>query len=76
MAHNAVERVGALDRATVRKHVEARFSVDRMTDDYLRVYQEVLLHSAQPLRQPVFRPAKLADGILDSHRSATRGSNS
>ena len=26
----------------VRKHVEARFSVDRMTDEYLQVYQEVL----------------------------------
>jgi len=24
--------------------VEARFSVDRMTDAYLRVYQEVLRH--------------------------------
>ncbi len=40
----AVERIGAVDRAAVRKHVEARFSVDRMTDAYLRVYQEVLLH--------------------------------
>jgi hypothetical protein len=40
----AVERIGALDRAAVRKHVEARFSVDRMTDAYLRVYQEVLRH--------------------------------
>jgi len=38
----AVERIGTLDRAAVRKHVEARFSVDRMTDAYLRVYQEVL----------------------------------
>jgi glycosyltransferase involved in cell wall biosynthesis len=38
----AIEHIGALDRAAVRKHVEARFSVDRMTDGYLRVYQEVL----------------------------------
>jgi glycosyltransferase involved in cell wall biosynthesis len=38
----AVERIGSLDRAAVRKHVEARFSVDRMTDEYLDVYQEVL----------------------------------
>ena len=40
----AVERIGALDRAAVREHVEARFSVDRMTDAYLGVYQEVLRH--------------------------------
>jgi glycosyltransferase involved in cell wall biosynthesis len=40
----AVERIGALDRAAVRRHVEARFSVDRMVDEYLRVYQEVLQH--------------------------------
>ncbi len=40
----AVERIGAVDRAAVRKHVEARFSVDRMTDAYLRAYQEVLRH--------------------------------
>ena len=40
----AVERIGTVDRAAVRKHVEARFSVDRMTDAYLRVYQEVLRH--------------------------------
>jgi glycosyltransferase involved in cell wall biosynthesis len=38
----AVERIGAVDRTAVRKHVEARFSVDRMTDAYLRAYQEVL----------------------------------
>ncbi len=40
----AVERIGALDRSAVREHVEARFSVDRMTDAYLGVYQEVLRH--------------------------------
>ena len=40
----AVDRLGALDRVTVRKHVEARFSVEQMTDAYLRVYQEVLEH--------------------------------
>jgi glycosyltransferase involved in cell wall biosynthesis len=38
----AVERIGAVNREAVRKHVEARFSVDRMTDAYLCVYQEVL----------------------------------
>jgi glycosyltransferase involved in cell wall biosynthesis len=38
----AVERIGALDRAAVRRYVKDRFSVDRMVDEYLRVYQEVL----------------------------------
>jgi glycosyltransferase involved in cell wall biosynthesis len=40
----AVERIDAVGRAAVRKHVETRFSVDRMTEAYLRVYQEVLRH--------------------------------
>jgi glycosyltransferase involved in cell wall biosynthesis len=44
----AVELIGALDRAAVRKRVEDRFSVDRMTDAYLRVYQEVLRHHRSP----------------------------
>jgi glycosyltransferase involved in cell wall biosynthesis len=44
----AVDRIGALDRAAVREHVGARFSVDRMTDAYLGVYQEVLRHGARP----------------------------
>ncbi|MEE9608343.1 MAG: glycosyltransferase [Myxococcota bacterium] len=45
----AVERIGALDRVAVRKRVEAHFSVDRMTDGYLRVYQEVLRqHRSRP----------------------------
>ncbi len=44
----AVERIGALDRAAIREHVGARFSVDRMTDAYLGVYQEVLLHGSRP----------------------------
>ncbi len=38
----AVDRIGGLDRVAMRKRVEARFSVDRMTDEYLRVYQEIL----------------------------------
>jgi glycosyltransferase involved in cell wall biosynthesis len=38
----AVDRIGALDRVAVRKRVETRFSVDRMTDEYLRVYQKIL----------------------------------
>jgi glycosyltransferase involved in cell wall biosynthesis len=37
----AVSRLGELDRATCRAHVEDRFSVDRMVDGYLEVYEGV-----------------------------------
>ena len=38
----AVARVGELDRATVRRVAEARFSAERMVDDYLAVYASLL----------------------------------
>jgi glycosyltransferase involved in cell wall biosynthesis len=38
----AIERVGELDRATVRASVAQRFSVERMADDYLALYRRVL----------------------------------
>ncbi len=37
----AVSRLGELDRAACREHVEERFSVDRMVDGYLEVYEGV-----------------------------------
>lgn len=38
----ALPRVRELDRARVRRHVEAHFSADRMVEEYLRVYREIL----------------------------------
>jgi glycosyltransferase involved in cell wall biosynthesis len=41
----AVERlraVAALDRRACRRWVEARFTADRMVDDYLAVYRRIL----------------------------------
>lgn len=38
----AVERAGALDRARVRRHVEDRFSIDRMADAYVALYRRIL----------------------------------
>jgi glycosyltransferase involved in cell wall biosynthesis len=38
----AVDRVAQIDRATCRRHVERHFTVDRMVDDYLLVYQAIL----------------------------------
>ena len=41
-AVRALDEIPALDRRRVRRHVEQHFSRDRMVDEYLRVYHEVL----------------------------------
>jgi glycosyltransferase involved in cell wall biosynthesis len=41
-AVRAVERAAALDRAACRARAVERFSSERMVDDYLRVYEQVL----------------------------------
>ncbi len=41
-AVEAVERAVQLDRATVSARAASRFGVDRMVDDYLRVYEQIL----------------------------------
>jgi len=41
-AVEAVTRVGALDRVAVRAAFERRFTVERMADDYLRVYDDLI----------------------------------
>lgn len=41
-AIEAVPRIKELDREFCRRHVEQRFSVDRMVDEYLRVYETIL----------------------------------
>jgi glycosyltransferase involved in cell wall biosynthesis len=43
-ATTAVRHIDDLDRRAVRRHVEDHFSVERMTDGYLRVYDKVLRH--------------------------------
>jgi glycosyltransferase involved in cell wall biosynthesis len=44
-AMSAVPRVAGLDRAAIRACAVARFDRDRMTDDYLAAYAEVLDHA-------------------------------
>jgi glycosyltransferase involved in cell wall biosynthesis len=39
---DAVKRVGNLDRAACRRHVEERFTVARMADDYEAIYRRLL----------------------------------
>ena len=38
----AVSRLGELDRCAARTHVEQHFSAQRMVDDYLRLYHQLL----------------------------------
>ena len=42
----AVHRVGDLDRARVRASFEQRFSVERMTRDYLEIYRRLPIRRA------------------------------
>ncbi len=44
-AEAALGRVGELDRRACRAHVEAKFSAERMVDDYLRLYERILGHA-------------------------------
>ena len=41
-AEDALRRVPDIDRRACRAQAEARFSVDRMVDDYLRLYERIL----------------------------------
>ncbi|PRE08865.1 glycosyl transferase [Burkholderia multivorans] len=59
-AVEAVHKLGELDRATVRERFEARFTVERMTRDYLRIYR-----SLPGLREA--SPRFVADGANDSY---------
>lgn len=38
----AIERIGEIDRAACRQHVERNFTVDRMADLYLQLYSSLL----------------------------------
>lgn len=45
-AVRAVEQAASLDRRTVRATAAARFGVDRMVDDYVRVYERIAASSS------------------------------
>ena len=38
----AVARLQEIDRATCRRHVERRFTAERMIDEYIQVYEMIL----------------------------------
>lgn len=48
----AVQRIGRIDRAACRRHFERRFSTERMVDDYLDLYRQLVAeapHRPTPL---------------------------
>jgi glycosyltransferase involved in cell wall biosynthesis len=49
-ASEAVQHIGQLDRAAVRAHVEKNFSAERMVDDYLNLYRQLLGHPGDDAR--------------------------
>jgi glycosyltransferase involved in cell wall biosynthesis len=63
----AVEQVARLDRRNCRQAFEARFTVERMVQDYLYVYEQIVSdHSTSAIRnylRAVEKPAMTAPGI-------------
>ncbi len=43
----AVQRIGEIDRAACRKHIEENFSVEKMVEGYERVYEKVISDKKQ-----------------------------
>jgi mannose-6-phosphate isomerase-like protein (cupin superfamily) len=48
----AVSKIKDIDRRRCRRWVEERFTADRMVEDYLRVYEEVLRQTRREDRRP------------------------
>jgi glycosyltransferase involved in cell wall biosynthesis len=51
-----------LDRATIRRHFEERFTVERMAREYVELYQKVLRHGVGADRRPRTAAAEAEDG--------------
>ena len=51
-AVGAVGRLKGIDRAECRKFVEETFSVQRMVDDYIQVYEEIIKKTKREDRRP------------------------
>jgi glycosyltransferase involved in cell wall biosynthesis len=48
-AIDAVKQIGNIDRKTVRKHFETKFTSDRMALDYLKIYERMVSRKKTPL---------------------------
>ena len=68
---DAVKRVDDLDRVECRRHVEARFSVSRMAEDYERVYRRLgaRRRAARP-GMPKVRPLRVPGTLMPSSAAA------
>jgi len=51
-AVHAVGKLGEIDRADCRKFVEENFSVERMVDDYIKIYEEIIEKTRRDDRKP------------------------
>ncbi|MDH3974433.1 MAG: glycosyltransferase [Deltaproteobacteria bacterium] len=51
-AVHAADRLGEIDRAHCRKFVEENFSVERMVDDYIKIYEEIIEKTKGNDRRP------------------------
>ena len=51
-AVEAVNKIDSISRKKCRESVEARFSVDRMVDDYIKVYEEILERCKRKSERP------------------------
>jgi glycosyltransferase involved in cell wall biosynthesis len=64
----AVEQVSILDRRRCRQAFEARFTVERMVQDYLDVYEQIVSGPSTTAlrrhRRPAAKPALTASGIF------------
>ncbi len=62
---NAVENVHHIDRRRCREYVEERFDVPRMTDDYLRAYEQILSEtSAIPKHEMWVEENEIGEGTV------------
>jgi glycosyltransferase involved in cell wall biosynthesis len=48
-AIETVARIEEIDRAYCRRRVERHFTIDRMIDDYVYVYESILEHAIEPV---------------------------
>lgn len=55
-ANQAIERIDTIDRGSVRRAVQEKFTIDRMADAYLSLYQRILGELVPPCGSRKVRP--------------------
>ena len=76
-AVEAVEKIKSIDRMKCRKKVIEHFTVNRMTDDYINIYEEIVNKSTSKSiiagSQDMFRNIK--NDSMDFKQAPDRNSN-